>query len=500
MTSPSLPVTPKYDLKFAQSESPVLYSTVLNHNLKSMAMHSLQELKNDTSSFLGKTLTLYGWIRTARHQKSFSFLSINDGSSLSHFQIIVPQEIPDYNTLLHQMNTGAAVEVTGLIVKSPGQEQSIEMQAHKLTILGECSAEDYPLQKKKHSFEFLRTIAHLRPRTNTQGAVARVRNALAFASHSFFQQRQFLYVQTPIITAADCEGAGELFQVTTLPLDNVPKTPSNAVDFSKDFFGKPTFLTVSGQLNGEAYACALSKIYTFGPTFRAENSNTSRHLAEFWMIEPEIAFATLQDIMQLAEDYIKFTLSYVLEHCKEDMQFFDQFIEKDLLSRLHNVLASPFARITYTEAVDILLKCPHKFSYPVSWGSDLQSEHERYLAEEHFKKPVILTNYPKGIKAFYMRNNEDGTTVAAMDVLVPRIGEIIGGAQREERFSILEDKIKAMGMDPSNYSWYLDLRRYGSVPHAGFGLGFERLVQFVTGIENIRDAIAFPRVPDSAEF
>jgi asparaginyl-tRNA synthetase len=479
----------------------MLYST-LSNQLESpiMITYSLNELKKTSAQFLGKKMTLYGWIRSARHQKSFSFLSLNDGSSLSNFQVIIPQETPHYEELIHKMNTGASVQVTGLIVTSPGGQQTIEMQAQEIIILGECSAETYPLQKKKHSFEFLRTIAHLRPRTNTQGAVARVRNALAFASHQFFQERQFLYVQTPIITAADCEGAGELFQVTTLPLEKLPKTPSSGIDFSQDFFGKPTFLTVSGQLNGEAYACALSKIYTFGPTFRAENSNTSRHLAEFWMIEPEVAFATLSDIMQLAEDYIKFTLSYVLTHCKEDMQFFNEFIEQNLLARLQNVLESPFARITYTEAVDILLKCPKQFTYPVAWGSDLQSEHERYLAEEHFQKPVILTNYPQEIKAFYMRANDDGKTVAAMDVLVPGIGEIVGGSQREERFDLLEAKIKAMGMDPAHYSWYLDLRRYGSVPHAGFGLGFERLVQFVTGIENIRDAIAFPRVPGFAEF
>lgn len=465
-----------------------------------MITPSIKDLKSQPpQALIGKTITLHGWIRTARHQKSFSFLSINDGSCLSNFQVVVTQETPNYTALLEQMNTGASLQVTGVIVESPAQGQPIEMQARSLTILGECP-NDFPLQKKKHSFEFLRTIAHLRPRTNTQGAVARVRNALAFASHLFFQQKQFLYVQTPIITAADCEGAGELFQVTTLPLEKLPKTPSNEVDFSKDFFGKPTFLTVSGQLNGEAYACALSKIYTFGPTFRAENSNTSRHLAEFWMIEPEIAFATLEDVIQLAEAYVKFVLSYALEHCKEDMIFFDQFIENGLLTRLQNVLDHPFARITYTEAIDLLLKSSKSFESPVSWGSDLQSEHERYLAEEHFKKPVILTNYPKDIKAFYMRNNDDGKTVAAMDVLVPRIGEIIGGSQREDRYDILEEKMKAIGINPESYQWYLDLRRYGSVPHGGFGLGFERLVRFVTGMENIRDAIAFPRVPNFAEF
>lgn len=479
----------------------MVYSeAITQHNSCYMTRLFLKQLKDDPNSFIDKTLTLYGWIRSARHQKNFSFLALNDGSSLSNFQVVVSDTVPHYSSLIERLTTGASVQITGVITKSPAQGQAIEMHAKEVVLLGDCSSEDYPLQKKKHSFEFLRTIAHLRPRTNTQGAVARVRNALAFASHRFFQDKGFLYIQTPIITAADCEGAGELFQVTTLPLNKLPTTPSHSIDFSQDFFGKPTYLTVSGQLNGEAYACALSNIYTFGPTFRAENSNTSRHLAEFWMIEPEVAFATLPDIMALAEEYIKYTLSYVLERCKEDMQFFDQFIENGLLTRLANVLESPFAQVTYTEAVDILSKSAKKFTYPVSWGSDLQSEHERYLAEEHFKKPVILTNYPKDIKAFYMRNNDDGKTVAAMDVLVPRIGEIIGGSQREDRLSILENKIKAMGMDPAQYSWYLDLRRYGSVPHAGFGLGFERLVQFVTGVENIRDAIAFPRVPGFAEF
>lgn len=465
-----------------------------------MLSFSLKQLKEEPKTVIvGKTVTIQGWIRSARHQKNFTFLAMNDGSCLSNFQVVADHETKNYSSLLEELNTGASLKITGIVVESPGQQQAVELKATEITLLGACPS-DYPLQKKKHSFEFLRTIGHLRPRTNTQGAVARVRNALAFASHQFFQQQHFIYTQTPIITAADCEGAGEMFQVTTLPLNKLPKTESGDIDFSKDFFGKPAYLTVSGQLNGEAYACALSKIYTFGPTFRAENSNTSRHLAEFWMIEPEMAFATLHDVMHLAEEYIKYVLRYVLNHCAEDMAFFNEFIEPGLLERLDNVLSSPFAKITYTEAVDLLLASGKKFEYPVKWGTDLQSEHERYLAEEHFKKPVILTNYPKGIKAFYMRNNEDGKTVAAMDVLVPKIGEIIGGSQREERLDILEDKIRALGMDPENYSWYLDLRRYGSVPHAGFGLGFERLVQFTTGIENIRDAIAFPRVPNFVEF
>ena len=465
-----------------------------------MITTSIKHLKETTpSSLAGKTITLFGWIRSARHQKSFSFVALNDGSCLSNFQIVADHETKHYQQLIDQLATGASIKVTGVLVESPGEKQSIELKAHEIIIIGSCPS-DYPLQKKKHSFEFLRTIGHLRPRTNTQGAIARVRSVLAFACHSFFQSKDFIYTQTPIITAADCEGAGELFQVTTLNLEKAPKTSEGKIDYSQDFFGKPTYLTVSGQLNGEAYACALSKIYTFGPTFRAENSNTSRHLAEFWMIEPEIAFSTLEDVMNLAESFIKYVLKHVLEKCAEDMAFFNEFIEPNLLERLQHVLVTPFVRITYTEAVDILVKAKKTFEYPVQWGSDLQSEHERYLAEEHFKSPIILTNYPKGIKAFYMRNNEDGKTVAAMDVLVPKIGEIIGGSQREERLEILEKKILDLGMDPENYSWYCDLRRYGSVPHAGFGLGFERLVQFVTGIENIRDAIAFPRVPKFAEF
>ncbi|MEI8300162.1 MAG: asparagine--tRNA ligase [Chlamydiota bacterium] len=463
-------------------------------------MTSIQKLKATAAKdLLGKTLTVLGWIRSTRNQKTFSFIAINDGSCLSNFQIVADESTKDYSSLIETLSTGASIAATGVIVASQGSEQSIEMKASSILLIG-ASPSDYPLQKKKHSFEYLRTIGHLRPRTNTQGAVARVRNALAFASHKFFQEQDFLYIQTPIITAADCEGAGELFQVTTLALDKPPKTADNKIDFSQDFFGKPTFLTVSGQLNGEAYACALSKVYTFGPTFRAENSNTSRHLAEFWMIEPEVAFATLSDIMNLAERYIKYTIQYALEKCHEDLAFFNEFIEPGLLMRLENVLASPFATITYTEAIALLLKAPKAFTYPPAWGCDLQSEHERYLAEEYFKKPVIVTNYPKELKAFYMRNNDDGKTVAAMDVLVPRIGEIIGGSQREDRLSVLEEKIQAKGMSLDPYSWYLDLRRYGSVPHAGFGLGFERLVQFATGIENIRDAIAFPRVPHFAEF
>lgn len=464
---------------------------------RDLSIKQLKSMPSDDS--LGKVLSLCGWIRSARHQKTFSFIALSDGSTNAPFQVVLDENTEGYQELLSDLTTGASIKVTGQIVESPGKGQSIEMKAAKVHLFGKCPPE-YPLQKKRHSFEFLRTIAHLRPRTNTQGAVARVRNALSFATHKFFQELDFLYLQSPILTAADCEGAGELFQVTTLPLQNVPKTDKSTVDFKEDFFGKPTYLTVSGQLNGEAYATAFSNIYTFGPTFRAENSNTSRHLAEFWMIEPEVAFADLEDNMNLAEEYLKSVLSYVMEHCKEDLAFFDEFIEKGLLERLDNVIHSEFGRITYTEAIDILKHCGKKFEYPIEWGSDLQSEHERYLAEQHFKKPVILSNYPKEIKAFYMRDNDDQKTVAAMDVLVPRIGEIVGGSQREERLDFLERKIKDTGMRLEDYSWYLDLRRFGSVPHSGFGVGFERLVQFATGIENIRDAIAFPRVPNSCEF
>ncbi|PCI92295.1 asparagine--tRNA ligase [Candidatus Aerophobetes bacterium] len=461
---------------------------------------SIKELKNLSSDdVLGKTLSLCGWIKSARHQKTFSFIALSDGSTFAPFQIVAASNTEGYDELLSELNTGASIKVTGTIVQSPGKGQSIEMKAEKIHLFGTCKA-DFPLQKKRHSFEYLRTIAHLRPRTNTQGAVARVRNALSFASHTFFQKKDFMYLQSPILTAADCEGAGELFQVTTLPLNNIPKTEENEVDYKKDFFAKPVYLAVSGQLNGEAYATAFSNIYTFGPTFRAENSNTSRHLSEFWMIEPEMAFADLEDIMNIAEEYLKFVLNTVLESCKDDLAFFDQFIEKGLLSRLDNVINADFARISYTEAVEILHASNKKFEYPIEWGSDLQSEHERYISEEHFKRPVILYDYPKDIKAFYMRLNDDGKTVRAMDVLVPRIGELMGGSQREERLEILEEKIKAIGMKPEDYSWYLDLRRFGTVPHAGFGIGFERLVQFATGIENIRDAIAFPRVPNSCEF
>ncbi len=453
-----------------------------------------------TSQSLGQPITLCGWVKTLRNQKDFSFIELNDGSTISGIQIVMNASTPNYEQILKTLSTGASIRVLGLLVESPGHKQKWEVQAQELTVLGSCPPEEYPLQKKRHSFEFLRTIAHLRPRTNTQGAVLRVRNALAFSTHLFFQQRKFLYIQTPIITASDCEGAGEQFLVTTLDLENVPKNADRKVDFSKDFFQKPAYLTVSGQLNAETLACALSDVYTFGPTFRAENSNTSRHLAEFWMIEPELAFADLSDDMECAEAYLHFVIDYILNHCQEDLEFFDSFIEKGLIDRLRNVNKGSFARLTYTEAVAILEKSNKTFEFPYSWGSDLQSEHERYLAEEYCKKPVILTDYPKEIKAFYMRSNDDQKTVAAMDILVPKIGELVGGSQREERLDLLKAKIIAFGLNPEDYWWYLQLREYGSVPHAGFGAGFERLIQFATGMENIRDVIPFPRYPGHAEF
>jgi asparaginyl-tRNA synthetase len=443
-------------------------------------------------ALIGKEITVHGWIRTVRDQKAFAFIELNDGSTLPNLQIIADSTLPDFGSLLPSLTTGASIFATGILKESPGKNQALELHASKIHLYGTCDPARYPLQKKRHSFEFLRTIAHLRPRTNTQGAVLRVRSALAFATHLFFQQRGFLYVQTPLITGSDCEGGGEMFRVTTLK--------EGEKDASKDFFGKPTYLTVSGQLEGEILALAMSDIYTFGPTFRAENSNTSRHLAEFWMIEPEMAFADLKKNMECGESYLKFCVRYCLEHCKEDLEFFDKFIENGLLARLEHVANSPFAHLTYTQAVDILLKAPQKFEFPVEWGCDLQSEHERYLAEQHCKKPVILTDYPAKIKAFYMRANDDGKTVTAMDVLVPKIGEIIGGSQREERLDRLEKKLEEQKLKKEDYWWYLELREYGSVPHAGFGLGFERLVLFLTGMENIRDVIPFPRFPGHAEF
>lgn len=443
---------------------------------------------------------IQGWVRTKRELKEFTFVEVNDGSSLANLQVVLNPEIPNYQDTLKQLNTGASLTVTGILVESPAKGQRIELKATNCEIIGECDPETYPLQKKRHSFEFLRTIAHLRSRTNTYSAVFRVRNAAANAVHEFFQDRGFLWVHTPIITSSDCEGAGELFTVTNFNLKNIPLTPSQEIDFSQDFFGKPAYLTVSGQLEAEIMAMAFSKVYTFGPTFRAENSNTSRHLAEFWMIEPEIAFCDLMGDMELAEAFLKHIFKAVMEKCTADMEFFNERIDNTVLATADNIINNQFERITYTEAVRLLEKADKTFEFPVSWGADLQSEHERYLAEELFKKPTIVTDYPKTIKAFYMRLNEDEKTVRAMDVLAPKIGEIIGGSQREERLDVLQQRILEQGMKLDDLWWYLDLRRFGTVPHAGFGLGFERVVQFMTGMANIRDVIPFPRSPLSVDF
>jgi asparaginyl-tRNA synthetase len=445
-------------------------------------------------------VTIQGWVRTKRELKEFAFIEVNDGSAMANLQVILNPDLSNYEASLNKLNTGASVEVTGILVPSPGKGQRIELKASSVTIYGEADPQTYPLQKKRHSFEFLRTIGHLRCRTNTLGAVMRVRNACATAIHQFFQERGFLWIHTPIITANDCEGAGELFAITSLDLDKLPRNDKQAVDYSQDFFGRRAYLTVSGQLEAEVMATAFQNVYTFGPTFRAENSNTSRHLAEFWMVEPEMAFCDLEGDQQWAEEFLKYIFKYVLETCLEDLEFFNQRIDDSVLATAENIVDNEFVRITYTEAVNYLEKAQRTFEYQVEWGIDLQSEHERYLAEELFKKPLIVTNYPKEIKAFYMRLNEDEKTVAAMDVLAPKIGEIIGGSQREERLEILEKRIIEQGMNPADLWWYLDLRRYGTVPHAGFGLGFERLVQFMTGMGNIRDVIPFPRTPLSAEF
>lgn len=445
-------------------------------------------------------LTIQGWVRTKRELKGFSFVEVNDGSSLANLQVLLNQDLPDYDALIKKLNTGASLEVSGMLVPSQGKGQRIELQAQRLQVYGEADPETYPLQKKRHSFEFLRTIGHLRSRTNSFGAVFRVRNACATAIHQFFHERGFLWVHTPIVTKSDCEGAGEMFSVTSLDLKQVPKTANQDVDYSQDFFGGPAYLTVSGQLEAEIMAMAFSNVYTFGPTFRAENSNTSRHLAEFWMVEPEMAFCDLQGDMDLAEAFLKHIFKYVMETCPEDMEFFNSRIDDSVLATADNIINNQFERITYTDAIALLDKATVKFEYPVSWGADLQSEHERYLAEQLFKKPTIVTDYPAGIKAFYMRLNEDGETVRAMDVLAPKIGEIIGGSQREERLDVLQQRMQAQGLNPEDLWWYLDLRRYGTVPHAGFGLGFERLVQFMTGMANIRDVIPFPRSPQNAEF
>ncbi len=444
---------------------------------------------------VGTTVTVSGWIRTRRDSKTVTFLEINDGSCLKSLQVILNPDTPD----LARCTTGAAIRVTGQLMASPAGKQAVELNASGLVILGD-SGPDFPMQKKRHSFEFLREIAHLRTRSNTFGAVFRVRNVLSRAIHEFFQNRGFLYLHAPIITTSDCEGAGEMFQVTCLPLESVPKDATGAVDYTRDFFGKKAHLTVSGQLEAEIFACSLGDTYTFGPTFRAENSNTSRHLSEFWMIEPEMAFADIHDDMDLAEAFTVHLIRSVLEHCGEDLAFFDKMIAPGTLDTLTSLAGARFARMTYTEAMDELLKVSDRFEFKPFWGADLQSEHERFLSEELVKGPLFVIDYPKQIKAFYMRSNDDGKTVAAMDLLVPRVGEIIGGSQREERLDILRNRILEMKLPLEVYEWYLDLRRYGTIPHAGFGLGFERMVQFVTGMGNIRDVIPFPRTPGNAAF
>jgi len=456
----------------------------------------------DSSPKFGDSVTLKGWVRTRRDSKAgLSFINLHDGTCQDPIQVVAPNDLPNYESEIQRLNTGCSIEVDGEIVESQGKGQSVEVRANAIRVVGWVEDPDtYPVSAKRHSFEYLREVAHLRSRTNTFGAIARVRHALSMAVHRFFDEREFYYVHTPIITASDAEGAGQMFRVSTLDALNPPRTPEGAVDFDQDFFGREAHLTVSGQLSVETYCCALSRVYTFGPTFRAENSNTSRHLAEFWMIEPEIAFGDLADDAQLAEDMLKYVFRDLLSRRADDMEFFDKRIQPGLIENLSHIIESPFLRLPYTDAVDILQKSGKKFEYKVEWGTDLQSEHERFLTEEHFKKPVILTDYPKGIKAFYMRLNDDEKTVAAMDVLVPGIGEIIGGSQREERLDVLDKRIDEMNLPKDEYWWYRDLRRYGTVPHAGFGLGFERLVQFSTGMGNIRDVIPFPRAPKQAEF
>src|SRR6266480_3558759 len=443
-------------------------------------------------------ILVQGWVRTRRDSKDFSFIELNDGSCLRNLQVIAGNTLSNY-AMVQRLNTGASVAVRGALVESQGKGQNWELVTEEITIVG-VSDESYPLQKKGHTAEFLREIAHLRPRSNLFGSVFRVRSRLAFAIHRFFQDRGFFYLNTPIITGSDCEGAGELFRVTTLDAENMPRTTKGEIDYVKDFFARPTYLTVSGQLEAEAFALALSKVYTFGPTFRAENSNTSRHASEFWMIEPEMAFCDLKGNMDLAEEFVKYLIVDAREHCPDEMELFGEFVDKELLARLDFVVDRTFQRITYAEAVELLKKSGEKFEFPIDYGLNLQSEHERWLTEKHFNCPVTVFNYPKEIKPFYMRLNDDGKTVAAMDLLVPGIGEIVGGSQREERLEVLEENMRRHNMDPADYKWYLDLRRYGTVPHSGFGLGFERMLMFITGVPNIRDVIPFARTPGSAEF
>ena len=458
----------------------------------------IKKLYRDTDDYMGKEIVIQGWIRTLRDSKNFGFIEVNDGSFFKNLQIVFDETLDNFKDVA-KLPIATAIKVTGDLVKTEGAKQPFEIKAKSIVVEAPSSS-DFPLQKKRHTFEYLRTIAHLRPRSNAFSAVFRVRSVAAYAIHKFFQDRGFVYVHTPIITGSDAEGAGEMFRVTTLDLKNPPKNADGSIDNTQDFFGKETNLTVSGQLEGEIFALAYKDIYTFGPTFRAENSNTSRHAAEFWMIEPEIAFAELEDNMELAEDMIKYIISYVLENAPEEMEFFGSIVDKDLLPRLQNVVSNDFGRVTYTEAIKLLQESGHNFEYPVSWGMDLQAEHERYITEQIFKKPVFVTDYPKEIKAFYMRLNEDEKTVAAMDLLVPGIGEIIGGSQREEREDVLAGKIRAMGLNEEDYWWYLELRKYGGVKHAGYGLGFERMIMYLTGMTNIRDVIPFPRTVGTAEF
>lgn len=462
-----------------------------------MELTNIREIFRNKDKFADKEVTIGGWVRSNRNSKNFGFIVVNDGTFFEPTQVVYGNGLDNYDEV-GKINVGAAIIVRGTLVLTPDAKQPFEIQAAEVTVEG-ASTPDYPLQKKRHTFEYLRTISHLRPRTNTFEAVFRVRSLCAYAIHKFFQERDFVYVHTPLITGSDCEGAGEMFQVTTLDLNNLPMTEDGKVDFSKDFFNKPTNLTVSGQLNGETYAMAFKNIYTFGPTFRAENSNTTRHAAEFWMIEPEIAFADLEDDMMLAESMLKYVINYVLENAPEEMAFFNNFVDKGLLDRLRNVVENDFARVTYTEAIDILSKHNDKFDYKVSWGCDLQTEHERYLTEQIYKRPVFVTDYPKEIKAFYMKLNDDGKTVAAVDCLVPGIGEIIGGSQREDDYDKLLARINELGLSEDDYKFYLDLRKYGSARHAGFGLGFERCVMYLTGMGNIRDVIPFPRTVNNCE-
>ena len=462
-----------------------------------MNLIEIRELYKNQEAYLDKEITVGGWVRSIRDSKAFGFIVINDGTFFTPLQVVYHDDMENFEEI-SKLNVGAAVVVTGTLVATPQAKQPFEIQAKTVTVEG-ASAPDYPLQKKRHSFEYLRTIAHLRPRTNTFQAVFRVRSLTAYALHKFFQERGFVYVHTPIITGSDCEGAGEMFRVTTMDMENVPKTENGAVDYTQDFFGKETSLTVSGQLNAETYAQAFGNVYTFGPTFRAENSNTTRYAAEFWMLEPEMAFADLEDDMDLAEDMLKYVINYVMENAPEEMNFFNSFVDKGLIDRLTNVATSEFARITYTDAIEILKKHNDKFEFKVSWGIDLQTEHERYLTEEVYKRPVFVTDYPKDIKAFYMKQNPDGKTVAAVDCLVPGIGEIIGGSQREDDYEKLATRMEELGMKTEDYGFYMDLRKYGSTRHAGFGLGFERCIMYLTGMGNIRDVVPFPRTVNNCE-